>query len=72
MTLASPSKYDGQVAEWADTLVRLSSDGNRVKAELLKRRSRQQIASEFRMDGLLGSAKRGVVRRWEGQYPRSG
>lgn len=61
-TLASPNKYDGQVAAWADTLVRLSSDGDRAKAELLKHRSREQTATEFRMAGLLRPAvNAGVV-----------
>lgn len=53
MTLASPNKYDGQVAEWADTLVRLSCDGNRARAELLKHPSKQPMVSAFKMDGLL-------------------
>jgi Rad51 protein len=53
-TLASPNKYDEQVAAWADTLVRLSSDGDRARVELLKHRSREPVATGFRMRGLLG------------------
>ncbi|MDG6901606.1 MAG: hypothetical protein JRM80_06560 [Nitrososphaerota archaeon] len=52
-TLPSPNRYDEQVGSWADTLVRLSSDGCRTRAELLKRGSGGTISSEFRVASLL-------------------
>ncbi|MDV3244420.1 MAG: hypothetical protein LYZ66_04500 [Nitrososphaerales archaeon] len=60
-TLASPNKYDEQVAPWADTLVSLSSDGGRVSAELLKHPSKEPTASAFRMNDLLRPTKVRVV-----------
>ncbi|MDV3277513.1 MAG: hypothetical protein LYZ69_03480 [Nitrososphaerales archaeon] len=52
-TLASPNKYDEQVAQWADTLVSLSSDGDRVRAQLLKHTSKGCSASSFTIADLL-------------------
>jgi len=57
-TLPSPNEYDGQVAAWADTLVRLSSDGDRARAELLTHPTKEPTVSAFRMDGLLRQAGR--------------
>ena len=56
-TLASPNKYDGEVASWADTMVRLSSDGDGVKAELLKHRNRVPGIAAFKLSQLLRAAK---------------
>lgn len=52
-TLASPSKYDEQVTPWADTLVSLSSDRDRVCAQLLKHPSKEHSTSNFTIIDLL-------------------
>ncbi len=59
VTLAAPSKYDEMVSSWADTIVGLSSTRGRVRAELLKHRSKPQSASSFRLSQLLNQ-RRGV------------
>jgi hypothetical protein len=56
-TLPSPSEYDEQVAPWADTLVRLSSDGDRARAELLKHPFKEPTTSTFKMSRLLRLTK---------------
>jgi Rad51 len=56
-TLVSPSKYDGMIASWADTLVRLSLDGDSVRAELLKNRNRIPGVATFRISQLLRAAR---------------
>jgi len=61
-TLASPNRFDEVVTPWADTLVSLSSEGDRVRAELLKHPSKEPAASTFRMDDLLRPAKLRAVR----------
>ena len=53
-TLGTPTKYDGTVAGWSDTLVRLSpSRGGRTRAELLRHPTKRQGSAEFAMDRLL-------------------
>jgi hypothetical protein len=59
-TLTSPNKYDDLAASWADTLVHLSPDGYRVRAELLKHRNRLPATTTFRPSQLLKAAKQGV------------
>ncbi len=56
-TLNSPSKYDDVVVSWADTLVRLSQDGARVKAELVKHRNRVPGEATFNLRQLMGVAR---------------
>lgn len=61
-TLASPNKYDDTVASWADALVHLSAEGDRVKAELLKHRNRLPAAATFKLSRLFRATKVGAVR----------
>ena len=52
-TLTLPNKYDDAVASWADAAVRLSTEGDRVKAELLKHRNRLPGETTFKLSRLL-------------------
>lgn len=61
-TLASPSKYDDMVSSWADALVRLSSDGDRVSAQLLRHRNRLPGETTFKLKQLLRTTTPGAVR----------
>ena len=61
-TLASPSKYDDIIMEWADTAVSLSSSGDRMEAELVKHPAKPPTASRFMMNQLLRPVKVKVVR----------
>jgi hypothetical protein len=61
VTLPSANKYDDLVTSWADALVRMSSDGGRIRAELFKHRNRLPGATTFRPGELLGATKTGVV-----------
>ena len=61
-TLPSSTKYDGLVVGWADAWVRMSSDGARVRAELMKHRNRLPETVVFRPSEILRAAKAGVVR----------
>lgn len=61
-TMPSTSKYDNLVAGWADTWVRMSSDGARIRAELLNHRNRLPGAVTFRPGEILRAAKPGAVR----------
>jgi hypothetical protein len=61
-TLPSTNKYDDLVASWADVLVRMSSEGGRVVAELLKHRNRLPGATTFRPGELLRTTKAGAAR----------
>ncbi len=61
-TQTSPNKYDDIVASWSDALVRLSSEGGRVRAELLKHRSRLPGEATFKLRQLMMATKRGGVR----------
>ncbi len=60
-TLPSPSKYDDLVVGWADAWMRMSSDGARVRAELVKHRNRLPGTAAFRPSEILRAAKTGVV-----------
>ncbi len=61
-TLASPNKYDDMVADWADALVRLSPEGGRVRAYLLRHRNRFPGSTTFALGQLLRAAKAGGAR----------
>ena len=61
-TLPSPSKYDDMVVGWADAMMRMSSDGIRVRAELVKHRNRLPGTVTFRPNEILRAAKPGGVR----------
>ena len=61
-TLCSPNRYDADVASWSDALVRLSSDGDGVRAELLKHRNRTLGVTTFRLSQLLRAARAGAPR----------
>lgn len=52
-TLPSANRYDDTVASWADALVRTSSDGGRIRAELLKHRNRLPGETTFMLSQLL-------------------
>jgi hypothetical protein len=54
--LVAPNKYDTTVTSWSDTLVRLSPDGESVRAELLKHRNRVPGVATFRSSQLLKAA----------------
>ena len=56
-TLPSANKYDELAASWADVLVRTTSEGSRVKAELLRHRNRLPGATTFRTSEILGAAR---------------
>jgi hypothetical protein len=56
-TQASPNKYDDTVASWADTMVHLSSDKDRIRAELLKHRNRLPGETTFKLTQLLRATK---------------
>ena len=70
-TLPSANRYDDMVASWADALVRTSSDGGRIRAELLRHRNRLPGRAEFTMSQLLGT-KSGAIRQWAEPSLRSG
>ena len=59
-TLPSANKHDETVASWADTLVHLSSEGGRLRAELLKHRSKLPGETAFKLSQLLRAAKKGA------------
>jgi len=61
-TLASHNKYDDTIASWADAMVRLSHEGDRVRAELLKHRNRLPGQTTFRLSQLLRATKTEGVR----------
>ena len=61
-TQASPSKYDGMVVSWADAQVCLSSDRDRIRAELIKHRNRLPGETTFRLGQLLRATKTGGSR----------
>ncbi|QQG48301.1 MAG: hypothetical protein HY247_06005 [archaeon] len=59
-TLGSPNKYDELVASWADTMVSFSASRGRVRAELVKHRTRPPIECTFKMSQLLRLDRRPV------------
>jgi len=61
-TLPSSSKYDDLVVGWADAWMRMSSDGARVRAELVKHRNRVPGAVTFKPNEILRATKTGAVR----------
>jgi hypothetical protein len=62
VTLSTPNKHDGLVAEWADVMVEMSSSGGRVRADLVKHPSRPPTSTSFKFGQLLRSAKTGARR----------
>ena len=56
-TLVSPNKHDETVASWADALVHLSLEGERVRADLLRNRNRLPGEATFKLSQLLRAAK---------------
>jgi hypothetical protein len=61
VTQASPNKYDGTVGSWADAVVHLSPDGDRVRAELTRHRNRLPGETTFKLSQLLrATGTRGV------------
>ncbi len=61
-TLASPNKYDDMVASWADALVQLLPEGDRVRAQLIRHRNRLPRTTTFRSKQLMGAVRAGAVR----------
>ena len=61
-TLASPNKYDDAVAGWADALVHLSQNGDRVDAELLRHRNRLPGSTTFKLNQLLRATRKEAPR----------
>jgi hypothetical protein len=61
-TQASPNKYDGMVASWADAQVRLSSERDRIRAELVKHRNRLPGETTFKLGQLLRATRMGGAR----------
>jgi len=61
-TQASPNKYDGIVASWADAQVRLSSERDRIRAELVKHRNRLPGETTFKLGQLLRATRMGGAR----------
>jgi hypothetical protein len=61
-TLPASSKYDDLAVEWADAWMCMSSDGGRVRAELIKHRNRLPGAVTFRQSEILRAAKTGAAR----------
>jgi hypothetical protein len=62
-TLASPTKFDGLVTGWPDSLVRLSASESSVRAELVRGTPRFRSAYEFKMESLLRSGIERAVAR---------
>jgi hypothetical protein len=60
VTVASPNKYDDMIVTWADAVVRLSSEGDSIRAELLKHRNRLPGETTFKLSQLLRAAKMGA------------
>ena len=61
-TQASPSKYDDMVSPWADALVHLSADRERIRAELIRHRNRLPGETMFRLGQLLRATSAGGAR----------
>jgi len=61
-TQASPNKYDGMVASWADAQVCLSSERGGIRAELVKHRNRLPGETTFKLSQLLRATKAGGPR----------
>ena len=61
-TQSSLNKYDDMVASWADAIVHLASEKDRIRAELLKHRNRLPGETTFRLAQLLRATKGGGAR----------
>ena len=61
-TQASLNKYDDTVASWADAQVCLSSERDRIKAELVKHRNRLPGETTFKLGQLLRATRTGGAR----------
>jgi hypothetical protein len=59
VTQASPNKYDGTVASWADAQVHLSPERDRIRAELVKHRNRLPGETTFKPGQLLRATRTG-------------
>jgi len=62
VTQASPNKYDGMVASWADAQVHLSSERDRIRAELVKHKNRLPGETTFKLGQLLRATRTGGAR----------
>jgi len=62
VTQPSPNKYDGMVASWADAQVCLSSNRDRIRAELVKHRNRLPGETTFKLGQLLRTTRAGGAR----------
>ena len=61
-TQVSPNKYDDTVASWADAVLHLSAERDRVRAELVRHRNRLPGEAAFRLGQLLRATKAGGTR----------
>lgn len=61
-TQVSPNKYDDAIASWADAVVHLSAERDRVRAELVRHRNRLPEETTFRLGQLLRATKTGGTR----------
>jgi len=61
-TQASPNNYDGMVASWVDAQVHLSSEKDRIRAELVKHRNRLPGETTFKLGQLLRATRTGGAR----------
>jgi len=61
-TQASPNKYDEMIASWADVLVHLYAQRDRVRAELIRHRNRLSGETTFGLGQLLRATKVGGAR----------
>ena len=61
-TQASPNKYDCMVASWADAQVHLSSERDRIRADLVKHRNRFPGETTFKLGQLLRATRPGGAR----------
>jgi hypothetical protein len=61
-TQSAPNKYDGTVASWADAHVHLSSERDRIRAELVKHRNRLPGETAFKLSQLLRATSTGGAR----------
>jgi len=62
VTQSSPNKYDDMVSFWADAQVRLSSERDRIRAELVKHRNRLPGETTFKLGQLLRATRTGGTR----------
>lgn len=58
-TQASPNRYDDIIASWADAQVCLSSEGDRIRAELVRHRNRLPGETTFKLGQLLRATRMG-------------